>query len=980
MMARFQTTSGELARRGFASPAAAEHVLLGWAARSASVDSLDLSLFDTVGDPDFALDSLDRIAAGDPELIDAVLANGSWAHRVVTVLGCSTVLSQHLVSHPGDLALLAEPAPDRDREWWRGFVLDRLGAVGEQPVADAEDALDRLRLANKAGLVMLAARDLTAVEPEVLVGQITRELSHLADAILEGALACARSEVPDHGRTRLAVVALGKCGANELNYISDVDVLFVAEPADDDTTPDEAIAIATKLAAGLTRACSAHTRAGTIWPVDAALRPEGKAGQLVRTLASMETYYKKWAHNWEYQAMLKARPAAGDLRIGREFVELVSPLVWQAGERANFVSDAQAMRQRVIDHIPAKDRNREIKLGPGGLRDTEFSVQLLQLVHGRADDRLHVRGTFEGLHALIENGYVGRTDGAQLQTAYAFQRVLEHRVQLIRLRRTHMLPSDEDSLRKVSRLTGIRGASELVEQWRASTRRVLRHKQRIFYSPLLEAVSRISTNELRLSTKSAQARLRSLGFCDPAQALRHIEALTTGVNRQVEIQRQLLPAMLGWFAEGPNPDFGLLAFRQISESLGATPWYLRGMRDEGSMAYRLAKICSSSRYIVDLIKRSPESVQWLAGDEELVPRGLADLKSAMARSAARHDTDEQAVASIRSHRRRELCRLALGDVAGVLSSVQLASGLSDLTTATVEAALQVATRAEAVPDIGVIAMGRWSGGELGYSSDADAMFVVADAAGPAEQKAAAAALRRMTDLLKKPGKEPALEIDVDLRPEGKGGPMVRTVSSYLSYYDRWASTWERQALLRAVPVAGELGLAAAVLAGVEDFRYPPSGLTKAEITDIRKLKLRMQTERIPKGSQPARNLKLGPGGLSDVEWVVQLLQLENVHQFDSLKAPGTLPALAELEAVGLLDGQDAESLRQAWLSATRLRNLVMLVRGRASDSLPTDALDMAAIAMLAGYEKGHASQMFEDYRKLTRQATAVVDRVFWGED
>ena len=253
---------------------------------------------------------------------------------------------------------------------------------------------DGLRLAYRGALLRIAARDLGAPEPIEAVDEIADELSDLADATLEAALAIARGKFgPDALQTRLAVVGLGKCGAQELNYVSDVDVLFVAEPAlDDDGEPvisnDRAITVATRMAAELTRICSAHTAAGTIWEVDAALRPEGKAGQLVRTLASHRTYYQKWAKTWEFQAMLKARPCAGDLDLGQDFVDVVAPMVWRAAERENFVSDTQAMRKRVVAHIPARDAGRELKLGEGGLRDVEFSVQLLQLVHGRVDERL----------------------------------------------------------------------------------------------------------------------------------------------------------------------------------------------------------------------------------------------------------------------------------------------------------------------------------------------------------------------------------------------------------------------------------------------------------------------------------------------------------------------------------------------------------------------------------------------------------------
>ena len=265
----------------------------------------------------------------------------------------------------------------------------------ELPVA-TEPTGDGLRLAYRAMILRIAARDLCAPEPIEAMPQVADELSDLADATLEAALAIARAKVGDNAlKTRLAVVGLGKCGAQELNYVSDVDVLFVAEPAlDSDGEPllasDAAITTATRMAAELTRICSAHTKAGTIWEVDANLRPEGRSGQLVRTLASHETYYQKWAKTWEFQAMLKARPSAGDLELGQAFVDMVAPLVWTSAERENFVSDSQAMRKRVVAHIPARDAGRELKLGEGGLRDVEFSVQILQLVHGRADERLRV--------------------------------------------------------------------------------------------------------------------------------------------------------------------------------------------------------------------------------------------------------------------------------------------------------------------------------------------------------------------------------------------------------------------------------------------------------------------------------------------------------------------------------------------------------------------------------------------------------------
>ena len=252
---------------------------------------------------------------------------------------------------------------------------------------------------------------------------------------------------------RLSVIAMGKCGGHELNYVSDVDVIFVHEPVDG-AGEASAAKVAAQLATQLMRACSDYTAEGTIWPVDAALRPEGKAGPLVRTMAGMRAYYERWAKTWEFQALLKARPVAGDLALGREFVELVSPMVWGVAGRDGFVSDVQAMRRRVVETIPAKEAERQLKLGLGGLRDVEFAIQLLQLVHGRGDVSVRAPATLSALSALTRGGYVGRSDGEEMHQAYAFLRTLEHRIQLFQLRRTHVVPTDEASLRRIARGMG----------------------------------------------------------------------------------------------------------------------------------------------------------------------------------------------------------------------------------------------------------------------------------------------------------------------------------------------------------------------------------------------------------------------------------------------------------------------------------------------------------------------------------------------
>ncbi len=924
---------------------------------------------------------MNNVALARADLFTLLADHEELLGRLAGILGASSALNQHLSAHPADLDVLCGSVDRRELSALRDELLTATGADphAAAPVADPSRS-DDLRRAYRRALLRIAARDLTAPDVMAILPDIAAELADLADATVETALALARGEVPDWEKARLGIIALGKTGAGELNYVSDVDVLYIGEPALDAqgepvTDTSTALTIATKLAGALTRICSAHSPAGTIWPIDAALRPEGKAGALVRTLASHEAYYQKWAKNWEFQAMLKARPMAGDLALAQDFVDLIWPMVWRVADDDQFVPEVQAMRLRVVSLLPSRDANHEIKLGAGGLRDVEFSVQLLQLVHGRSDERLRLRGTFEALTALVDYGYVGRADGFDLGTAYRLQRLLEHRIQLYRLRRTHLMPSDEVNQRWLARSIGLAETDQLMHLWRATTRRVLRLHQRLFYSPVLAAVARIPSVEVALTSEAAETRLRALGYGDPSAALRHIEALSSGMSRSAEIQRQILPAMLTWFTAGPNPDHGLLAFRQVSEALGSTPWYLRTLRDGDAMAEHLARILASSRYAVDLLMRAPHNASLLGDAEGLKPRTRAAIAAEMNSAAHRHDQADEAIAAIRASRRNELLRLAMADLLDQIELPELGSALSAVTAATIDAALEVASRGLTVPPLAVIALGRWGGCELSYGSDADAMFVMADG-GSAE--AATTAISRLRAMLAKPGPDPALEIDIDLRPEGKQGAIVRSLASYRAYYQRWSSTWESQALLRAADGAGDPDLAAELLAVVDPLRYPEDGLNAAQVHEIRKLKGRMEAERAPRSGDASRNVKLGPGGLSDVEWVVQILQLQHGAQLPALRTPNTLAALNAAVAAELLSDADAESLRRAWKLASRIRNAVMLLHGRASDNLPNDVRDLAAVSQILGYAKGETSLMVEEHRRRARLARAVMDRTFWG--
>ncbi|MCZ7413986.1 MULTISPECIES: bifunctional [glutamine synthetase] adenylyltransferase/[glutamine synthetase]-adenylyl-L-tyrosine phosphorylase [unclassified Streptomyces] len=997
---RRRSAFGRLLRYGFSDPVEAAELLSAPELAAWRDDPVLLDALGGTAGPDQALRGLLRLLEAQEEdgaqrLLDTLLAAKPLRDRLLGVLGASEALGDHLATHPGD---------------WQSLVTyetaDLNPGVEEFEAAlEGADTPDALRVAYRRALLTIAARDVCGTSD---VAATAAQLADLATATLRAALAIAEAAAPeDAAACRLAVIGMGKCGGRELNYVSDVDVIFVAEPphgAPESADEAEAMQAATRLAAHLTRICSDTTAEGTIWPVDANLRPEGRNGPLVRTLASHLAYYQRWAKTWEFQALLKARPVAGDAELGEAYRAAVSPLVWEAAERENFVTDVQQMRRRVVAGIPAAHVERELKLGPGGLRDVEFAVQLLQLVHGRSDTSLRSPTTLDALEALAAGGYVGRRDAADLEAAYRFLRTVEHHIQLQRMRRTHLMPEDERDLRRLGRVLGFRAEPvvELNQAWKRHAAAVRRLHEKLFYRPLLDAVAQLAPGEIRLSAVAARERLEALGYADPAGALRHLEALASGVSRKSAIQRTLLPVLLGWFADSADPDAGLLGFRQVSDALGKTPWYLRLLRDEGAAAENLARVLSAGRLAPDLLLRAPEAVALLGSADHLAPRSRAALTQEVLAAVGRADTAEQAVAAARGVRRRELFRTAAADIIGAYGTEgspahtdpapgvdRVGRAVSDLNAATLAGALRAATRARwghTLPTrFAVIGMGRFGGFEQGYGSDADVMFVHEPREGVSEREASEAAFavaNEMRRLLQLPTTDPPLLVDADLRPEGKSGPLVRSLASYEAYYRRWSRVWESQALLRAEPVAGDEELGRRFLALIAPLRYPADGLSAEAVREIRRLKARMESERLPRGADPTTHAKLGRGGLSDVEWTVQLIQLRHAHAVPGLRTTRTREALAAALEAGLISADDAAVLDEAWLLATRVRNAVMLVRGRPGDTFPSEPRELAAVGRYLGYEPGHVGELLEDYRRTTRRARGVVDRLFYedGED
>lgn len=1014
-------TQRQLLAAGFQDTGRAQSLLA-----SQELENVDHTLLlgqlSSAPDPDMALLLLIRLIERDPSVAQLVTQQG--AGTLLRLLGASEALGEFLIRRPEQLDIFRDPDPDstpasggltddHDQPRDAADVLRArlLAAIGADPDAKqliatvtGKDAAVALRIEYRRQLVAIAVQDLIAKDPVALQPVVSTWLSDLATAVLEAALAVSRAEtLARDDRTAdvdLAVIAMGKCGARELNYFSDVDVIFAHEVAPDSgLTQQAATELAVDLAAGIATVVNQPAREPALWEIDTNLRPEGQDGVLSRTVASHLEYYQRWAHTWEFQALLKARPVAGSLGLGQRYLDALQSLIWQASTREGFVRQVQRMRHRVIDHISHEQRQREIKLGPGGLRDVEFPAQLLQLVHGKTDSDLRVRATEDALKALQAGSYIGPSDAQVMTNNYRFLRLIEHRVQLAQLRRTHMMPDNEQDLRVLARGVRPPGGNwpkdhdQLVKAWKATVRSNRTLFEQIFYRPLLPSTAALSPDDARLTPEAATARLAALGYQDPRGAVRHIESLTSGVSRQAKLQRQILPAMLGWLASGPDPDGGLLGFRKLSESVGGSHWYLHMLRDSSAAGERLAHVLSSSRYIADMLEHTPQAAAWMDRDQDLMPLSLESIATEMTALIQRHPNLPDAARYIRVVRRREILRISLADACGLVDQRAVSRALAEADQAAVEALLGLVhdhvsqkwggdgPRAA----VAVIAMGRQGGYEAGYGSDLDVMFVHQPAKGVAADEATRFAVdvaKALISFMKMPMRPPivlehVLEIDADLRPEGRRGPLVRSLDSYQAYYEQWADTWEIQALMKARAIAGPQHLQEAFIAWADSVRYH-HGLTVEQAQDIQRMKARVEAERLPRGADPARHLKLGRGGLTDVEWLIQTIQLEHAPNYPELHTTNTLEALEAARHAGLIDPQDAEILIEAWSLATKIRSGIVISTGKASDVLPTNRELLEALARWTGYEAGEVGAFEDDYLRITRHARTVFERVFYG--
>jgi glutamate-ammonia-ligase adenylyltransferase len=906
-------------------------------------------------DPHGARTVLARILEQQPALADELRDDRTVRDALIAVACASRSLSTALAHDPGMVAPLRdghELATERTVDGFRRSI-DVTGITDP----------DELRIWKRRELLRIAARDLLRVADLPAVG---RELAALAEVCLQEALRLVEAEV------ELAVVAMGKLGGRELNYASDVDVLFV-HGDDDPTAVDHA-------ARRVLAVMAEPSPAGIVFRTDADLRPEGRSGPLARSLESYAAWYERWAQAWEFQALIKARPVAGDAALGARFMELVAPHVWPDVLGPDAVRSVRAMKVRSEGETHKRGLDdRELKRGRGGIRDIEFAVQLLQLVHGRHDPSIRSGNTLEALGQLVVAGYVDQADAAPFDAAYRFLRTVEHRLQLWDEQQTHTLPADLDGRTRLARVLGYRDSREAsaVEQLDAAHRSHQAHvrstHEKLFFGPLLEA---LSGRPGPLTADAAEERLRAFGFLDLRATRAALEELTSGFSRTSRLMDQLLPLLLEWCSESPDPDLALLQLRRLAEGPARSSNLAMVFRDVPGAAERTCRILGSSRLLGDALRRQPEFVKTLGDDAALArPKPRAQfVEQAIAAVRWRSDDVDARRSGLRRFKRRELLRVASRDLLDVADLVETGRDLSTLADACLEAAL---VGLDPQVPFAVIGMGRFGGRDLSYASDLDVLFVY-DGDGPdAFHEAERVAEELLTEIGERTPEGQTFAIDATLRPEGKQGALTRSLEGYRSYWERYGLTWEFQSLVKARPVAGDRGLAERFVALAEPFVYRDR-FPDEDVREVRRMKVRIEQERIPPGEDPQFHLKLGRGSLSDVEFTVQLLQLQHGAEHASVRTPETMTALEALEVVGLLAPDDAEALRESFWFCSAARNARYLVTGSERESLPTDLNEAEHLARLLGYLERPQTTLRDDYRRVTRRARQVVERVFYG--
>lgn len=868
--------------------------------------------------PEGAEGALVRLAEDHPEVWEDIAEGGIFCRAVVAVSDVSRSFTEAVRRDPSLLESL-RPQGVLERELTSEDLLENLSEeLASKPDTD-------IRHWKRSQMLRIMVRD---IEGGADLMSVTREVSALADACLIHCFEQARQAHPD---VRMAIIGMGKLGGNELNYSSDVDVVFVHAPAAD--AGSDAARAAAQIARQVMAEMSTTTASGLLFPVDADLRPEGPAGALSRTPEAHRNYFAKWAHPWERQAWMKARYVVGDMEIANELLNAAREFVWQPDLDPKEIHYIRDLKTKVEESV-AKSQGRDFKRGPGGIRDIEFSTQLLVLVRGRTDPLVRSPNTLLALEQLKRAGSVDPYDANHLSIAYRYLRTVEHRMQLRDERAMYEIPADEKGRNWLARVLGHRDENgktaveafdEQHDRYLSSVRGI---QQKLFLRPTLEEFVTHSHEAWLNPTE----QLETLGFKDPEQAARIVEKQMTGTSAAARTLSQVLPSFLSALAETPDPDIGLIRFDWITDGPHRVNAIVPSLRDSPEAVKRLSMLLGSSKVAAGDLRREPDFVPELAeGDLSRSQEQLrAGLEAAI--DPVRDDQDPRRNA-LRRFVRRERLRILSRHLLEIASTPQAGREIAELAEVASEAALEVlqdVMGGDNPPRMCIIGLGSFGGSEMLYTSDLDAIILYApqDGGGAASKSAKSPAqiAERIAkfwvgDISQPTAEGYGWEVDLRLRPEG-AGLSVHTVDAYSRYWADRARLWEFQALLKARVVAGDAEMGAEFMESAAGFVY-----AKRDPKDTAEQLWQMRQRIFEERAQGKTDIKRGPGGQLDTAFAVQLLQLIYGCDAPAIRQPNTLAAIDALADEGILDTSEAQALSDGFAWCSKLAAKQYLISG-----------------------------------------------------
>jgi glutamate-ammonia-ligase adenylyltransferase len=1021
-------TVGDVSELGFTDPERGLRILRslpGQGVTDEVVNELLPTLFAALRkspDPDRALNNFSRWT----EAVTSRYTHFQYLLRHPTALdiffnvcGVSQLFSDILVRNPEYFEILANPGmrgSGADRTKPSSVVYRELSRFVDH-VQRIELKLEAMRRFKQREILRIGTRDILELAD---MPTTAREFSNLADACVQKCTEIGIAEIREKHHVDpppLIVVGMGKLGGQELNYSSDIDLMFVCGDESEARSQESGVgsqqtplAVAHSLAEFVINALSRNTQNGHLFRVDVRLRPEGRFGALVRTLSSYRTYYESWAEPWERQSLLKARVVAGDTRLAEQFGDMVRPFVYRRGVTSDFIESIRKNKERIEQKAEIEKTSlTNVKVGIGGIRDIEFTAQLFQLRLGGYDARLRTPNTLEALARLQQAGALTPAEAGELSEDYQFLRTVEHRLQILYERQTQSLPTDPIERNLLARRLGYVDSTAFDEDYRRRTGRVHEHFERLFYGERghvggpadmwRELLDNVDSEAAKVSLLQA---LEAEGFRDSERAYTTLRAAVNGTNYgQVDPEsRSQLLEVAGRLVDACGrtgaPDAALQGIETLAQAMPNPALLYRTLAEGDEILDRFCRLGASSLPLVQLLARRLEWMDLLVSEEVIDP----ELK---AREAYRDELDER-TESIRDPDRfwdamalyvqRERLRIGARDVWGEIGAAGISGELTALTEAVIDRVLafgvsQVTGREpdeeirNLLESIAVIGLGKLGGRELGHGSDWD-VLIVYRRPGESLSPQGAAALHAVAERVVSAGQAltprgAPVEIDARLRPEGRVGALAYTPAEYRDYYLRSALMWERQVLTRARPVAGNVETGRAYMRAAHEAVYG-APLSDEAREEIRAMKRRIETERL-KPSDQWTDVKLGHGGISDIEFTVQMLQMRHGAAHAQVRVPGTLNALHALASIGVVSRPDAVRLAETYLFWIALRNRLALQGGGASDTLPSDPSRLRGLAVGLGAADTRSetaeAQFSRQFDERMRETRLIVDRLFY---